>query len=99
MKYFALIAMVIVLSGCSSLQPVGNTLADSTLQADILQAISYYEGVRPTSLRVPNVTTATQRQGTYTEEWTVENRGKRTVYVVGMTPSPMGGVDIRVVRK
>jgi hypothetical protein len=80
-------------------QPTG-TVADATLQRDVLKKIGADEGAVGGSTAPTLVTTRGNGKAgaTFIEVWTVNSNGASVDYGVKLTPSDSGGVDFSVER-
>ena len=76
----------------------GPTVADSTVKADILRNIGAYEQKAGGSAtpEVIEVRLLPKVKNDYNEVWVVSRGGEKMAYTVTLTPSPKGGVDLRV---
>lgn len=100
-------SLVILLAACSSQPPANtsaafHTVADATVQSDVMQTIYLYErAVTKTDLR-PKLMSARfveKRGEIYTEKWVVQTNGVSATYDVQIQASPRGGVDFSVGRE
>jgi hypothetical protein len=76
----------------------GPTVADHTTKTDILKNIGAYEEKAGGSAmpEVIEVRRLPKVKDDYNEVWVISRGGEKMAYTVTLTPSPKGGVDLRI---
>jgi len=79
----------------------GSTVADKTLQSDIVKNIGYYESTIGGNFNSKIIKTEVVASDNVKvkEIWTVNRNGKEINYIVELTPNPRGGTDVSVTLK
>lgn len=100
----ALVVLLVVAAGCAHTPSRYQTVADATLQRDVMQAIGAYEAARggdshPVLVSVRPADPQGQHQGrAYTELWVVDSKGRRSTYRVTFVPEPGAGTTYTITR-
>ncbi|HKK04277.1 MAG TPA: hypothetical protein VKA50_00335 [Gammaproteobacteria bacterium] len=100
----ATILFLAALAGCVHTPARYETIADATLQRDVMQAIGAYEAAsggdaHPVLVSArPAKTHGRRPNGPYTELWTVESNGRRSTYRVTFVPEPGAGTTYSITR-
>jgi len=103
-----LLVCLVVAAGCAHAPSRYQTVADATLQRDVMQAIGAYEAAsggdsRPVLVSVRPAEPQGQGQGqgqgrAYTELWVVDSKGRRSTYRVTFVPEPGAGTTYTITR-
>ena len=100
-NWFRVLTSGLVTAGCAgTMQAPGGTIADATLQGDVMRYIALFEGARGgmcSQWKLANTeVTEGNPPGNWVERWTVDRCGQSIRYRVTYMPSPQGGTTLGV---
>ena len=97
---FSVILAFLIIAGCAATQQISGSVANATLQSDVMRAIGTYESAMGGSdqPKLVSASSAGKTGSTFIEHWVVDSNGKKVTYQVKLIPSPQGGIDYGIVR-